>query len=748
MKTRMIGRPFAWFLALMLSLSLLLSAPALRVSAEDDPLALPADPTATITVKTADGASISVKAWEDLVYAAKPTDINFHFPPTPENPTIETTQLLNLYVPATANEGSPIILFVENGGWFTNTSPVKLTDGMTLPANDGNTAAMAAAFKAGYLVATYSCRGRNDSPNDGSYLGHSPATMTDTKAVIRYLRYNDAVIPGDSDLIVVSGTSGGGALSSILAASGDSADFYPSLYEIGAAGMTSATTSELSDAVFATIAYCPITDLPHADQAYEWLYGPVREAYKEAGLSLDDINPSPTAMGAPTGVDQVYGDSVLAASKELAADYVIYFNGLGLKDESGAVLKADDGSFEAALIALMEKSVEKELTGAFPSSDAAPAAGDYGWLSLNDGKAAIDWNDYLYWIGTEKTGLKTAPAFSNRGTPNAHPALNEDNIFGAADQAYSPFEFWSWNNHSAADITVGKNNTNLDWEAHLKTPAGAALQLQMKMTNPIPYLMSATEGKSAPHWYVRHGMADRDTSFAVEALLYYTLINDPSVEDVDFSFAWIKGHSGNYDVPEAYAWLAGVLADEGYVSNPFTDVAASNWFYGDVVSAYTSGLIDGKTATSFEPGSSLTYAEAVKLAACMHQKYTAGAVTLENGSPWYQSYADYAKENGIITEDYDWNAAATRAGYMEIFAAALPDSALAAKNTTIDDGAIPDVPATHENAGAIYKLYRAGVVQGVDDAHNCSPDSAIQRSEVAAILTRMMDSETRVAFEI
>lgn len=113
---------------------------------------------------------------------------------------------------------------------------------------------------------------------------------------------------------------------------------------------------------------------------------------------------------------------------------------------------------------------------------------------------------------------------------------------------------------------------------------------------------------------------------------------------------------------------------------PFTDVPTGQWYYNDVKQAVESGLINGKTATTYCPNDNLTYAEAVKLAACMHQKYTSGSVTLQNGSPWYQSYVDYAKANKIITKDYTWNAKATRAGYMEIFASALPAKALAAKN--------------------------------------------------------------------
>ena len=400
MKRIVKNRFIAFLLALLMSMQLL---PAMAVSTEtDDPLALPNEPTTLINLKTEDGKDISVLAWENICYVEKPMEIKFHFPPIPNVPEINTTQLLNIYVPANSSDKSPIVLFVDNGGWFTNTKPIILKDGDVLPSNNNKKAAIGEALKAGYLVVTYSCRGRNDSPIDGEYLGHSPATMTDTKAVIRYLRYNDELLPGDSDKVVVTGTSGGGALTSILAASGDSPDYYPSLYEIGAAGMTSESVSTISDAVFAAIAYCPITDLPNADKAYEWVYGPVREAYSNDGLTLERVNPSPNAMGAPTSTDQVYGESVLAASKELAADYINYFNGLNLKDEEGNQLKADDNSFKNALTALVEKGVEKEFTSDYPSEDKAPAQGDYHWLTIEGEKADIDWDEFLYWIGTEK----------------------------------------------------------------------------------------------------------------------------------------------------------------------------------------------------------------------------------------------------------------------------------------------------------------------------------------------------------
>ena len=187
----------------------------------------------------------------------------------------------------------------------------------------------------------------------------------------------------------------------------------------------------------------------------------------------------------------------------------------------------------------------------------------------------------------------------------------------------------------------------------------------------------------------------------------------------------------------------------------FTDVPETFWCYEDVEFAVRNGLVSGTSATTYSPDKNLTYAEAIKLAACMHKKAAEGTTDgFTSGSPWYQPYVDYAKANKIITRDYVWTAPATRAGYMEIFANAIPSAglkdsklALTAMNR-VDDNTIPDVSGTHPQAEAIYKLYRAGILQGSDAAHNCSPDSYIKRGAVAAILTRMMDPAKRISFEM
>ncbi len=180
---------------------------------------------------------------------------------------------------------------------------------------------------------------------------------------------------------------------------------------------------------------------------------------------------------------------------------------------------------------------------------------------------------------------------------------------------------------------------------------------------------------------------------------------------------------------------------------PFKDVKEADWYYSSVKEAYELGLINGKnSADTYMPDENMSYAEAIKLAACMHQRHTSGSVTLTNGDPWYQTYVDYCKTNGIISKEYAYNELATRVGYMEIFAKALPDEALKEINL-IPKNSIPDVPSDMAGADGIYKLYKAGILAGADSQHNCNPMSNIKRSEVAAIVARMMDESKRVSFD-
>ena len=180
-----------------------------------------------------------------------------------------------------------------------------------------------------------------------------------------------------------------------------------------------------------------------------------------------------------------------------------------------------------------------------------------------------------------------------------------------------------------------------------------------------------------------------------------------------------------------------------YQSGRFTDIATSDWYAAYVQAAYEYDLINGKTDKTFEPESSLTVAEAIKLAACIHSIYYTGSANFSNAELWYEPYVAYALENGIIDEAYsDYGAAATRADFAMILAGALPAEALAAKNT-VEASAVPDVPMDASYCDAVYLLYRAGVLTGSGQTRVFLPNSTIKRSEASAVVVRMVNASFR-----
>ena len=462
-------------------------------------------------------------------------------------------QLINVYVPENATKSSPIMFYVNNGGWIANSYPDNtVTEGKDY---NGTYDRVGVALKEGYVVVSYGCRSRANEPVDGSYLGHSPATMTDTKAAIRYLRHNRKVLPaGDVEKIFITGTSGGGALSTLIAASGNSTDFFPSLYEIGAAGVelekdgTYSSKDGCGDNVLGVVGYCPITDLGHACAAYEWLYGDTRRIMYMTG-----------EMKYPT-VDET---NVLSASAALSEQFVDYIDSLGLNDEEGNPVTSENlKDYIARLMheeiartineigaELMQKDIEKKTRRGNRANN--------GWLIFNeDGSYEYDLDKHLYYVA-KYTTLKPAPAFSNKGLFVTH--MNEDSLFGSEDIPYCPFNEYSWNNDKESN-GVGKDEIGMSWDEYMQTEEGTALALQIKMTSAIDYLLEGTSDV-APYWYVRHGMDDRDTSFAVEALLFNVVRNNPKIISPNVGFAWLMPHSGDYDVPEAYDWLKKVAQE-------------------------------------------------------------------------------------------------------------------------------------------------------------------------------------------
>ena len=104
-------------------------------------------------------------------------------------------------------------------------------------------------------------------------------------------------------------------------------------------------------------------------------------------------------------------------------------------------------------------------------------------------------------------------------------------------------------------------------------------------------------------------------------------------------------------------------AGNTYSAGIFRDVSAEAWYADSVKTCYEYGLMKGAGPEKFNPKGDMTVAEAIVMADRVHEIFNTGKSTLKNGSLWYQTYVDYALQNGIILpeEIWDYTAKITRA---------------------------------------------------------------------------------------
>lgn len=512
----------------------------------------------TLTV-TIDGQSVPVRWYKEVCYVAKPTlmaatQTGMSGTTTLANPQCGY-QSMNIFVPeSAANDQNTAIYFaVNNSGWMASYVRASVTHGASF---DSATSNVGAALKAGYVYIDVGTRSRGIVAADGSYPGKAPAPVVDAKAAIRYLRLNDAAMPGSAERIVVNGTSGGGALSSIIGASGNSRDYLPYLDEVGAAGIGTrgaGTHSLLRDDVLAINAYCPITDLGNADLAYEWLYNVL---HTRATVGTDP-NPS--------------------GSAELAAQFPAYQKSLHLRTADGKALTSDTmlDAIRQEVIKAAAKYMQAggtipalggtfTVSGAFPVPTTATYTND--WISVDNAAKTVkslDMERYLAFVATQAK-LKPAPAFDQTGL-SVTGGSGESNLFGTKNQVYSNFTAYSWDHNDAHGDGIGYDDTGLAFAKYARAP-GTVIATQVNLINPLRYI--GTNADTAPYWYVRNGTRDRDTSFIISLNLSRALAADKRVADVNYALAWNQPHAGNYDVPEAMAWIAKVLQAAGRGGKP------------------------------------------------------------------------------------------------------------------------------------------------------------------------------------
>ena len=178
---------------------------------------------------------------------------------------------------------------------------------------------------------------------------------------------------------------------------------------------------------------------------------------------------------------------------------------------------------------------------------------------------------------------------------------------------------------------------------------------------------------------------------------------------------------------------------------PFDDVSQRSWYYPYVQVSYTLGLLTGTGGDRFSPNGTVPLTQGLAVAVRVYEKYWGiPDASADYGKPWYTYYIARAREYGILPEsltDVSLLRPATRAELAEILSRSLPEQELEAIH---DVTTLPDYTEGDLYWNGVIALYRAGILMGNDDAGTFRPDSQIRRSELAAILSRLVRPEYRI----
>ncbi len=205
-----------------------------------------------------------------------------------------------------------------------------------------------------------------------------------------------------------------------------------------------------------------------------------------------------------------------------------------------------------------------------------------------------------------------------------------------------------------------------------------------------------------------------------------------------------------------------LVAPSTVYDDRFVDVHADDWFYPHVATLYSIGLTNGKGDTAhFAPTHEITVAEVITMAARLRSLYEYGdsevgadAFSSER-TAWYTPYFDYLYHLGIIGTEFadHMNHPATRAEVAHMLANALPRTLFVPINDEVvtvgyaTGQYIRDVNDYTPYQQDILTLYRWGILNGIDSRGSFAPDTAIRRNEVAAMFSRLVDSNLRLTLD-
>ena len=187
----------------------------------------------------------------------------------------------------------------------------------------------------------------------------------------------------------------------------------------------------------------------------------------------------------------------------------------------------------------------------------------------------------------------------------------------------------------------------------------------------------------------------------------------------------------------------------------FTDVAEDAWYHDYVYDLVYRGVVNGMTATTYEPEGKLTRAQFVKLLACS----LADAETLktyegkhpfkDSEGHWAEAYIAWAKDKGIVegvsATEFDPEAPITREQMATIFGRYALKQGIELPKSENAAGSFPDADKISEYAREFVELMRiAGILNGYEDG-TFRPQGNATRAEAAKLFSLFLSITDKLA---
>lgn len=347
-------------------------------------------------------------------------------------------------------------------------------------------------------------------------------------------------------------------------------------------------------------------------------------------------------------------------------------------------------------------------------------------------------NDVIDAVFDDKDVISGAAIIASNGTVNTNVTVDKDLVnIGPKNEIYL---------EPGQAVVMQFTKTYASVQVGMRSLTGAAVTYQIN--SETAKTMNSTVDMYYPVKLVGNMLVIRNTSENDEILALTKL-------KVTSKTAATADDSGliPQTTPEAIRYAMALM--RGIDVPQFTDVAEDAWYHDYVYDLVYRGVVNGMTATTYEPEGKLTRAQFVKLLACS----LADAETLktyegkhpfkDSEGHWAEAYIAWAKDKGIVegvsATEFDPEAPITREQMATIFGRYALKQGIELPKSDNAAGSFPDADKISEYAREFVELMRiAGILNGYEDG-TFRPQGNATRAEAAKLFSLFLSITDKLA---